>query len=189
MPDRRGASSTAVDLRIEGVKLIDLEVHVDARGSLVELYRQSWLPTDQPALQGNLSRSTAGVLRGMHFHRRQWDFWFVVSGAAFVALADLRRGSPTELGTMTFRLSGEEPRGLFIPPGVAHGFLAETDLVLEYLTNRYFDGSDEHGVAWDDPGLAIPWPTREPELSERDRSNPSFEDIRRDPPPFSPSLG
>lgn len=189
MADRRGMTSTGVDLGIEGVKLVDLEIHVDARGSLVEFYRRLWLPTDQPLLQGNISRSIGGVLRGMHFHRRQWDYWFVVSGAAFAALVDLRRGSPTELGTMTFRVLGDEPRAVFIPPGVAHGFFTETDLVLEYLTDRYFDGTDEHGVAWNDPNLAIPWPTSDPILSERDRSNPSLADVRRDPPVYSPSVG
>lgn len=106
-----------------------------------------------------------------------------------MALVDLRSGSPTEGGVMTLRLTGGEPRGVFIPPGVAHGFFAETDLVLEYLTDRYFDGSDEHGVAWDDPGLGIRWPTTRPIMSERDQSNPSLEDVRRDPPVYSPSLG
>jgi dTDP-4-dehydrorhamnose 3,5-epimerase len=129
------------------------------------------------------------VLRAMHFHRRQWDYWFVVSGEAFVALADLRDGSPTERSIVTMRLSGTEPRGLFIPPGVAHGFLAETDLVLEYVVDRYFDGSDELAVAWDDPDLAIEWPAQEPILSERDRANPSLEEVRRDPPRYRAPLG
>lgn len=163
-----------MDLEIDGVRFIELVVHGDDRGSFAEVYRQAWLPGEQPALQGNLSRSSPGVLRGMHFHRRQWDYWFVVTGTAFVALADLRRGSPTEGRIATTRLSWEEPRGLFIPPGVAHGFLAETELVLGYLIDRYFDGSDEFGVAWDDPGLAIAWPTPDPTLSERDRGNPSL---------------
>src|SRR5712691_7173158 len=113
-----------VDVAIDGVKAIGLDVHVDARGSLVEFYRQEWLPTPRPALQGNVSRSAVGVLRGMHFHRSQWDFWFAVTGIAFVALADLRQGSPTNGATATLRLAGDEPRGLYIPPGVAHGFFA-----------------------------------------------------------------
>lgn len=174
---------------IDGVKLVDLEVHEDARGSLVELYRQEWLPSDHSALQGNVSRSRAGVLRGMHFHRRQWDYWFVLSGEAFVALADLRSGSPTQGATTTLRLSGGEPRGLFIPPGVAHGFLARTELVLEYLVDRYFDGSDEFAVAWDDRGLAIDWPEADPVLSDRDRTNPSLEEALRDPVPYVPPVG
>jgi dTDP-4-dehydrorhamnose 3,5-epimerase len=176
-------------VNIDGVKVFDLQVHPDPRGSFVEFYRESWLPTDRPAVQGNVSRSRAGVLRGMHFHRLQWDYWFVQSGEAFVALADLRDGSPTESSIDTMRLSGDEHRGMFIPPGVAHGFLAETDVVLQYMVDRAFDGTDEYAVAWDDPGLEIAWPTREPILSERDRANPSMEEVRRDPPRYTGSLG
>ena len=100
---------------IDGVTVVDLEVHPDARGSFVEFYRESWLPTARSALQGNISRSTAGSLRAMHFHRRQWDYWFVVAGEMFVALADLRTGSPTERAISTLRLSAETPAGLVHP--------------------------------------------------------------------------
>ena len=174
---------------IDGVKVLDLEIRTDLRGSFVEFFRQSWLPTNHAALQGNVSRSTSGVLRGMHFHRRQWDYWFVVSGVAFVTLLDLRSGSPTELATMTMRLAAEEPRGLFIPPGVAHGFFAESDMVLEYLNDRYFDGSDEFGFAWNDPSLGIDWPTVDPILSDRDRANPSLAESLRDPVIYAAILG
>ena len=128
-------------------------------------------------------------MRGLHFHRRQWDYWFALSGSAFVALVDLREGSPTELVTATLRLSEAEPAGLFVPPGVAHGYFAETGYVMAYLVDAYFDPSDELGVAWDDPDLGIGWPTSDPVLSERDRLNPSLEDIRRDLPRFHPSVG
>lgn len=174
---------------IDGVKVIDLELREDVRGSFVEFYRESWLPTDYPAVQGNVSRSTSGVLRGMHFHRRQWDYWFVVSGVAFVALADLRSASPTEGATLTMRLAATEPRGLFIPPGVAHGFYAESDTLLEYLLDRYFDGSDEFGFAWNDPSLGIDWPTADPVLSDRDRANPSLAEALRDPVLYTTILG
>ncbi|MGZ5372634.1 MAG: dTDP-4-dehydrorhamnose 3,5-epimerase family protein [Aeromicrobium sp.] len=178
-----------MEVAIDGVKVVDLQVHGDVRGSFVEFYRESWLPTDRPALQGNISRSTTGSLRAMHFHRRQWDYWFVLSGEAFVALVDLRAGSPSERATSTLRLSGDTPQGLFIPPGVAHGFLAETDLVLAYLVDRYFDGTDESAVAWNDPALGIDWPAAEPILSDRDRSNPSLAEALRDPVPYRASLG
>lgn len=174
---------------IDGVKTIDLEIHADVRGSFVEYFRQSWLPTDRAALQGNVSRSTTGVLRGMHFHRRQWDYWFVVSGTALIALADLRTGSPTERATMTMRLVADEPRGLFIPPGVAHGLFAESDMVLAYLLDRYFDGSDEFGFAWNDPSVGIDWPTARPILSDRDRGNPPLAEALVDPVLYRPNLG
>lgn len=178
-----------MNVDIDGVTLVDLEVHLDARGSFLEFYRESWVPAEHSALQGNISRSTAGSLRAMHFHRRQWDYWFVVNGEMFVALADLREGSPTEREISTRRLTAEAPQGLFIPPGVAHGFLAETDLTLGYLVDRYFDGTDEWGIAWDDPELGIDWPAVDPVLSDRDRSNPSLAEALRDPVPYLHDLG
>ncbi len=176
-------------MTIDGVKVVDLELFEDLRGSFVEFYRESWLPPGGSAVQGNVSLSKVGTLRAMHFHRLQWDYWFVMSGDAFVALADLRTGSPSERAVSTFRLSGGTPQGLFIPPGVAHGFWAETDLILEYLVGRTFDGTDEFGVAWDDASLGIDWPAGDPILSERDRTNPSLDEAVRDPVPYVPAVG
>jgi dTDP-4-dehydrorhamnose 3,5-epimerase len=178
-----------MDMTIDGVNVVDLEVHEDPRGSFVEFYRESWLPLGGSALQGNISRSSAGTLRAMHLHRLQWDYWFVLSGDAFVALADLRTGSPSERAVSTLRLSGATPQGLFIPAGVAHGFWAETDLVLGYLVGRPFDGTDELGIAWDDPTLGIDWPASDPVLSERDRANPPLAEAVRDPIPYAARVG
>ena len=86
-----------------------------------------------------------------------------LSGEMFVALVDLRTGSPTERADLDAATVGGDAAGLFIPPGVAHGFLAETDLVLGYLVDRYFDGTDEWGVAWNDPALGIDWPAADPD--------------------------
>lgn len=168
---------------IDDVRLLDLEIHDDERGSFIELYRQAWLPDGAPPIvQSNLSLSKAGVLRGLHFHRHQADYWCVVQGRAFVALVDLREGSPSfrSVRTVTFD-ARERLRGLYVPPGVAHGFYAERDVTLVYQVDSYFTGEDEHGVAWDDPELGIPWPTSAPSLSERDRHNPSLARALRDP--------
>jgi dTDP-4-dehydrorhamnose 3,5-epimerase len=165
------------------VLLRPLQIHVDARGSFAETFRQEWLPPGAPGmLQANVSRSRAGVLRGPHFHRRQADYWVVIEGRAFVGLIDLRSGSPTQNERQQLTLDADEPAGLYIPPGVAHGFYAQTDLILQYLVDTYHDGSDEFGVAWDDPDLGIEWPTTQPLLSERDRANPSLVEVLRDPP-------
>jgi len=136
-------------------------------------------------VQSNLSRSRAGVLRGLHFHRRQADYWCVLEGTAFVALVDLRAGSPTEQATwwQTFD-AGTAMRGLYVPPGVAHGFYAVTDLALQYLVDAAFTGEDEFGIAWDDPDLAIPWPSAEPLTSDRDASNPSLAEMLGEQPAF-----
>jgi len=91
-----------------------------------------------------------------------------------VGLADLRR--PHEgIATLTVELRGDEPAVLYLPPGVAHGFYAVTDLDLIYFVTRYYDSSDEHSVAWDDPALGVPWGVEEPILSERDRTAPPLD--------------
>jgi dTDP-4-dehydrorhamnose 3,5-epimerase len=125
----------------------------------------------------------------MHFHRKQWDYWCPVAGDAFVALVDLREGSPTRREVMTLALSGDEPRGLFIPPGVAHGFYTETEFIMVYLVDFYFDGGDEEAVAWDDADLGITWPAGDPILSDRDRGNLSLSRALRTPPRYGPRSG
>ena len=174
----------AVEVGIEGALLIPLTLHPDDRGFFMETYRRSWIPGMDEMVQGNLSRSRAGVLRGLHFHRRQADYWLVVSGAAFVGLYDLRKGSPTEGRKAEIDLSDEDPRTLYIPNGVAHGFHTADGILLQYLVDRYHTGDDEFGVAWDDPDAGIAWPSSSPVLSERDRSNPSLVDVLREAPVF-----
>lgn len=170
---------------IAGVRLLRLSPHADDRGSLTEAYRRAWLPGGREAVQANLSVSRPGVLRGLHWHRRQADYWCVLSGSAYMALVDLREGSPTRLATFERRIEASEHRlGLWIPPGVAHGFYAETEVSLLYLVDEYFSGEDELGLAWDDPALGLAWPSPAPILSGRDRANPSLEEVLRDPPSF-----
>jgi dTDP-4-dehydrorhamnose 3,5-epimerase len=166
-----------------------LERHEDERGAFRELFRASWSP--QRYVQANLSTSRAGVLRGVHVHRHQADRWTVLSGRIFVAVVDLRPflgWHPNAAATVEASALGSvdvETRALgpdewvLIPAGVAHGFHACEDTTLHYLVTNEFDGTDEHGFAWDDPDAGIPWPSREPVLSARDRSNPSLRELLR----------
>jgi dTDP-4-dehydrorhamnose 3,5-epimerase len=171
---------------IEGVRVIELEAHADDRGSLTEVYRGSWVSWMPHVVQANLSRSRAGVLRGMHFHRRQSDHWVIASGSGSVGLYDLRDGSPTEKRAQTIRVDTAEGLvGIVIPPGVAHGFCALTDLTLLYLVDAEFDGGDEFGFAWNDPALGIDWPVAEPVVSDRDAAAPSLATVLADPPRFA----
>jgi dTDP-4-dehydrorhamnose 3,5-epimerase len=161
---------------IAGVHVIGLSSRSDDRGSFVETFRQEWLPGEAPSMvQANLSSSRAGVLRGLHFHRVQADYWCVLEGSAFVALYDLRRSSPTEgvLWTDTL-VAGEGLVGLYVPPGVAHGFFALTDVRLQYQVDTYYTGDDELGISWDDDDVAVPWPAADPVLSDRDANAPSL---------------
>ena len=171
---------------ISGVLRVALESHPDLRGSFTEAFRRSWIPQANEMVQVNLSRSHARVLRGLHFHRLQTDYWILVSGRYAVGLYDLRRGSPTEGRGLLLRLSAEDHVALFLPPGVAHGFYAETELELVYLVDRYHTGRDEFGVAWDDPSLGIDWPDPDPILSDRDRTNPGLAEVLLSAPDYAP---
>ncbi len=166
---------------IDGLERLELSPSRDARGSFVELYRSSWLPgIFGESSQLNCSVSLPGVLRGLHYHTDQWDAWFPVAGRIRAAMADLRTGSPTWMKTCVMELSPSDPCGILIPPGVAHGYLAIDLSVVVYLVNRFYDGTDEHGIAWDDPLLGIEWGAVSPVLSERDRKNPRLPSEWRD---------
>ncbi len=173
------------DVGIDGVKLLPLTSHPDNRGSFTEDYRREWLPEMREMVQGNISLSHANVLRGLHFHRQQADWWTFYTGAAVVGLFDLRTGSPTEGKGVAVRIdTAEGLKSLYIPRGVAHGFYAETDLMLHYMVDNYFTGADEFGITWDDPGLGFEWPTRDPILSDRDRANPGLVEVLKDAPAY-----
>jgi dTDP-4-dehydrorhamnose 3,5-epimerase len=162
----------ADECAIEGVRVYRLDMHSDSRGSFFEIFRREWLPdVFGENIQVNCSSSFTGTLRGMHYHLKQWDLWVPIHGIMNAGLADIRPGSSTYRKTMTMKLSGSESRGLLIPPGVAHGFAALTDLTMIYVVSSYYDGSDELGIAWDDPQLGIDWGVDEPLLSGRDRDN------------------
>jgi dTDP-4-dehydrorhamnose 3,5-epimerase len=165
---------------VGGVMLVHLEARADDRGRLLETFRQEWFPDAPPMVQGVLSDSRRGVIRGLHYHRRQADYWHVPHGRIFVAMFDLRRSSPTRGDAFTIEIGEGAGVGIYIPPGVAHGYQALTDATLTYLVDRYYDASDEQGVAWDDPDAAIAWPLADPILSERDKHNPKRNEIPDD---------
>ncbi len=162
---------------IDDVVLVEPDVHGDERGRFVETYRRQWLPLGREMVQSNRSEKQAGAVVGLHYHLHQADYWYVLRGRARVVLHDLREGSPTDGATEVLELSGEEDRGLFIPPGVAHGFAALTDLLLWYQVDGYYNPGDELGLAWDDPAVGADWGVADPVLSGRDRENPCRADI------------
>jgi len=162
---------------IADVIVVEPDRHGDARGRFVETYRRSWFPLGREMTQANRSEKEAGAVVGLHYHLHQADYWYVLRGTARVVLHDLRDGSATEGATLTLDLDGEHDRGLFIPPGVAHGFASLTDLTLWYLVDGYYNPRDELGVAWDDPEIGADWGLDDPVLSERDRTNPRRADL------------
>lgn len=168
---------------IDGVALATLEGHDDERGTFFESYRKEWFGARE-MVQSNLSVSSPGVLRGLHFHRDQADYWLLTAGSFTVALYDVRAGSPSQGRHAIVGLRWDQPKGLYIPPGVAHGFYTETGGTLTYLVDAYFTGDDEHGILWNDPALGIDWPRADLTLSRRDRENPPLAQV--DPPAYRP---
>ena len=98
-------------------------------------------------------------------------------GRLRVVLHDLRVGSRTDGATEVIDLDGDVDQGVYIPPGVAHGFAALSDILLTYLVDNYYDPSDELGLAWDDPVVGADWGVSDPILSARDQGNPRRDDI------------
>lgn len=161
---------------LEGVVLIEPQVHPDSRGFFVETFRRTWvdeLGLGVEFVQENHSRSVGPVLRGIHMQAGQAKLVRCARGRIWDVAVDLRDGSPTYGKWEAHELDDESHRQLFIPDGFGHGFCVlsdEADLV--YLLSDYYDPGRERGIAWDDPTLAIEWPLSDPILSERDRSAP-----------------
>jgi dTDP-4-dehydrorhamnose 3,5-epimerase len=169
---------------LAGVRYGTVQRFTDSRGSFRELWRASTLGSVEGTfVQANMSISATGVLRGLHVHRRQLDYWVVESGRAFVALVDIREAmagsGPPKVETIEM---GADDWAV-IPAGVAHGFLALEPLHMAYLVTAEHDGTDELGFAWDDPAVGVAWPPvpatpdGRPVLSDRDRTNPPLADL------------
>jgi dTDP-4-dehydrorhamnose 3,5-epimerase len=164
---------------IAGVYIVEPDVFGDSRGSFIETYRREWFPQGREMIQGNRADRQAGCIVGLHYHLHQADYWYVPYGRARVVLHDLREGSATDGATLTLDLGATDDggahdhRGVFIPPGVAHGFASLTDMTITYLVDGYYNPADELGVAWDDPEISADWGVVEPILSHRDQTNPA----------------
>lgn len=162
---------------IVGVYTVEPTQHGDQRGRFVETYRRSWFPLGREMVQGNRSDKEAGAVVGLHYHLHQADYWQVTKGRARVVLHDLRDGSETDGKTELIELDEKSCKGVFIPPGVAHGFASLSELTLTYLVDSYYNPDDELGVAWDDPEIGADWGVKDPVLSKRDQMNPRRRDI------------
>jgi dTDP-4-dehydrorhamnose 3,5-epimerase len=163
---------------IHGLLLVHLQPFVDDRGRFMETFRKEWFPQRVwDVVQSNRSDSQAGVLRGLHYHHHQADYWYIAQGSIRAGLFDMRPSSPTYGATETVEMSESSQLGLFIPVGVAHGFVTLTEATLIYIVDNYYDGRDELGVAWNDPDIALDWGVSHPIVSPRDAANPLWQDI------------
>jgi dTDP-4-dehydrorhamnose 3,5-epimerase len=168
------ASST----ELPEVVLIEPDVYKDNRGFFLEAYHAGKyrdIGIAQPFVQDNHSRSVQGTVRGLHLQvrRPQAKLIRVVVGEIFDVAVDVRRGSPNFGRWVGVTLSAASFVQLYVPAGFAHGFSVLSPVAeIEYKCTDLYDPSDEVGIAWNDPDLAIPWRLEAPTLSERDRRNP-----------------
>ena len=169
------------------VLLIEPDVFADARGFFMETYHvgkfaAAGLPTEY--LQDNHSRSSCGVLRGLHYQLEhpQGKLVRLVNGEVLDVAVDIRKGSPRFGQWVAVTLSAENRRQLYVPPGFAHGFctLSEQADFLYKCTDIYTPG-DEYGIAWDDPALAIDWPDLDIQLSDKDKRYPVLSESKHLP--------
>jgi dTDP-4-dehydrorhamnose 3,5-epimerase len=173
---------------LEGVREIQLEPHVDARGSFARIFcRREFRSAGLRAelAQCNLSENPRrGTLRGLHYQAapsQEAKVVRCVRGSIFDVALDLRAGSPTRLGHHAVELSAENGRALYIPPGCAHGFQTlEDDAVVLYLMTDFYQPELGRGVRWDDPAFGIEWPIADPSMLDRDREYPDFEGSEAD---------
>ncbi len=177
----------AVSTHLPGLVVVEPSVFPDERGFFCETYRREWhaevgIPDDVRFIQDNHSRSTRGVLRGLHFHVGDGAAKLVrcARGRILDVAVDLRRGSPTYGRWEGVELDEESMRELFVPVGFAHGFcvLSEVADVL-YKQSAYYSPEIERAIAWDDPDVGIDWPLAAADLivSDRDAAAPRLREI------------
>lgn len=174
-----------IETSIPGVVVIEPRVFGDARGYFMETWSQrdfNSLVRPVRFVQDNESRSSYGVVRGLHFQKgksSQSKLVRVIEGRVLDVSVDIRRGSPTFGKHVAVELTGESHRQLFIPKGFAHGFAVLSDSALfQYKCDSFYDPSSEGSIAWDDPELGIDWhlPAKDIILSEKDKVAPRFRD-------------
>jgi dTDP-4-dehydrorhamnose 3,5-epimerase len=172
-----------VPTAVPGVLIIEPDVHDDGRGFFVETYhaeRYREHGIDGPFVQDNHSRSVAGTIRGLHLQirRPQGKLVRVIEGEVYDVSVDVRRGSPTFGRWVAVTLTADNFKQCYVPPGFAHGFCVVSPIAqVEYKCTDFYDPLGEVGIAWNDPGLAITWPIREPLLSARDKRHPSLAEL------------
>ncbi|MEQ4532331.1 MAG: dTDP-4-dehydrorhamnose 3,5-epimerase [Mixta sp.] len=165
-----------IPTRINDVKIIQPAVYGDARGFFLETFEkrryQQLLDIELDFVQDNYSRSGKNVLRGLHFQKTQpqGKLVRVVRGEVFDVAVDIRPGSPTFGQWEGVILSEENKTQLWIPPGLAHGFVVLSEIAdFEYKCTDYYNPQDEACLLWNDSSINIDWPVKAPLLSEKDK--------------------
>jgi dTDP-4-dehydrorhamnose 3,5-epimerase len=178
------------ETELPGVILIEPDVHRDERGFFLESYHAQKYRDggiDATFVQDNHSKSGRGTLRGLHMQlvQPQGKLVRVVAGEVYDVAVDVRRGSPAFGKCYGALLSSENHRQLYVPPGLAHGFMVTTDYAeFEYKCTDFYHPASELSIAWNDPALAIPWPPLKPILSAKDQDAPRLADVMEQLPHY-----
>ena len=176
---------------LEGLLVIETKLWRDTRGAFVETYhRERYRAAGIGAtfVQDNFSWSQANVLRGLHYQlsRPQGKLVMVMEGRVFDVVVDIRTGSPTFGQWHGVELSAENGRQLYIPPGYAHGFCVLSERTgFMYRCTEYYSPSDERGIRWSDPQLAIAWPSVNPLVSQKDQDYNTLAEMRNELPQWT----
>ncbi|GAB1596442.1 dTDP-4-dehydrorhamnose 3,5-epimerase [Lysobacter claricitrinus] len=175
-----------IETDLPGCLVVEPKVFGDERGFFYESFNLDRLAPQGLApsfVQGNVSQSTRGVLRGLHYQWRnpQGKYVTVLQGEVWDVAVDIRRGSPTFGRWTAVVLNAENKRHFWIPEGFAHGFVVTSETALfSYLCTATYDPVADTSIRWDDPSLAIDWPVSTPSLSPKDAAAPLFADIAPD---------
>ncbi len=174
-----------ISTSLDGVYVLEPKVFADERGFFMETYnKKSWLKLGLPDvefIQDNHSKSSKGVLRGLHYQapKSQGKLVHVTKGAVFDVIVDIRKGSQSFGHWFGIELSVNNKKQLWIPPGYAHGFLTlEDDTEFQYKCTEYYAPEHEKTLAWDDPIIGIKWPHLDVQykLSQKDLAGKLFKD-------------
>jgi len=169
--------------KLEGVLLVTPQVFGDDRGFFMETYNQQKakdLGLPDTFVQDNHSKSSKGVLRGLHYQAPQWQGKLVrvVSGEIYDVAVDIRDGSPTFGEWVGFTLNADNKQQLYVPEGFAHGFVVTSDTAeVVYKCTSLYEPSQEGSVLWNDPEIGIDWPIDEPLLSQKDMVGQKLADL------------
>jgi dTDP-4-dehydrorhamnose 3,5-epimerase len=172
--------------RLEGPILLQPKIFRDQRGFFLETYRRSAfgeVGIDDDFVQDNHSRSTRGIVRGLHFQPGMAKLVRCVRGEMVDVLVDIRRGSPAFGQWEAFTLNEENLQQLYCPDGFAHGFCVTSEVAdVVYRCSTYYDPSVEAGISYRDPDIGIEWPDLELTASERDANAPLLKDVEGELP-------
>ncbi len=178
-----------IKTKLEGVVIIKPKVFGDDRGFFLETFQQerykSLAGIDLPFIQDNHSRSSKGVLRGLHFQKTkpQGKLVRVVRGEVYDVAVDINPESPTFGQYEGVILNETNKHQFWVPPGYAHGFVVLSDTAdFEYKCTDYYDPTDEGGLIWNDPTVGIDWPIENPSLSEKDAVLPILTELFQNKP-------